>query len=512
MYIGENLTDFVIVGTNRDEIDYQDEDGETQFAPYEGADGVGIGSFVRRAAFALRFGDPNMLFSGNLRSGSRILYQRDVSERVSALAPFLDFDSDPYPVVVDGRIQWIVDAYTTTSRYPYAQRAVLDGLGGSDLDHRFNYIRNSVKAVVDAYDGSVTFYVVDQEDPIIRAYMQAFPDLFTTDPAPEELRAHFRYPENLFRVQSNMWGRYHIDDDQPDDFFNNVGTWTVAPDPGEPTQQPANTTTSTTNPGAPPTEAGRIAPYYLFTRLPGEEDDSFVLLRPFVPVRGSRPVLTGFLVANSDPDEYGTLVSYETPPTESVRGPSVIAGTINSDPEVSEDQTVLCQQGADCEFGALQFVPIGDSLLYVQPLYIIADQNPVPLLRKVIVEFNGRVGYADTLREALLQIFDEVPETLEDPGGPSTDDPGDDEEEPPEETDVAALLDEAEQLFAEAEAALRDPDGPDFATYEARIEEARDLIEQARAALAAESGSGSGSTTTTTAPASTTTTTEPESA
>jgi uncharacterized membrane protein (UPF0182 family) len=490
VYFGENLSGYVIVGTDRPEIDFQDEEGASIERNYDGADGVGIGSWLRRAAFALRFGDFNPLFSGNLRGESRILYNRDIRERVEALAPFLDFDQDPYPVVMDGDIKWVLDAYTTTDRYPYAQRAVLDGLDGSDLDHRFNYIRNSVKAVVDAYDGTVTFYVVDPDDPIVRAWSKAFPDLFSTEEPPEELRAHFRYPEDMFRVQTNMWGRYHIGPENPADFFNNVGAWTVAADPG--LQEPsagAATTTTTTDPTAPPTERNRIEPYYLLTRLPGDTDQSFVLLRPYVPIRSNRPVLTAFLVANSDPDDYGELVSYETPPTASIDGPAVVAATISNDTRVSEDQTDLCQRGTRCKFGNLVFVPIEESLLYVQPLYITAEGNDVPLLRKVIVEYNGQVGYADTLQEALLQLFDAVPETREEtgpvqPGG----EPGEGEaEETP--ADVLEMLEEAQQLFDEAYAALED--GPAGLTeFAERLEDARELIEQARTRLEGEAEAG----------------------
>jgi uncharacterized membrane protein (UPF0182 family) len=304
LYVGEELSGYVIVDTNRQEIDFQDEQSETVYADYEGADGVGIGSFVRRAAFALRFGDLNPLFSGNLRDDSRILVRRDVDERVRALAPFLEFDADPYPVVVDGRIQWIVDGYTTTSRYPYAQRALVEDVpGSSGLDRRFNYVRNSVKAVVDAYDGTVTMYIVDPDDPIIEVYRRAFPDLFTTDEPSMELREHFRYPEDLFRVQSNMWGRYHIED--PDDFYNGNGAWVVSRDPGAaPPSAAVTTTTASGEETGPSGPANRIDPYYLLTRLPGEAEQSFVMLRPFAPIsqQDTRPLLTAFLVAGSDPD------------------------------------------------------------------------------------------------------------------------------------------------------------------------------------------------------------------
>ena len=505
IYIGEGQTGYVIVNTNRDEVDFQS-DERTEFTTYDGVDGVGVGSFVRRAAFALRFGDLNPMFSGNLRGDSRVLLMRDVRQRVEALAPFLTFDRDPYPVVVDGRIQWIIDAYTTSSRYPYAQRAVVDGLDGSGLNRRFNYIRNPVKAVVDAYDGTVTFYVVDDSDPIIRSWRNAFPELFADEPPPEALAAHFRYPEDMFRVQTNMWGRYRVTD--PDDFFNRIGAWAVARDPETP-EQPAGTgATTTTNVNDSPTEQDRIDPYYLLTSLPGQEQEEFVQLRPFTPIRGdARPVLMGFLTASSD----GQLLSFETPPTSQVDGPSLVAGQIRSFEPVSEDQTQLCRpgSGSTCDFGNLVFVPIEQGIIYVQPLYITAEGSRFPVLRKMIVEFNGEVGYADTLRDALLQIFDEVPETRED--DPNGDPPESGGEEDPAEEDPAALLDRAEQLFNEAEAALQEGGVAAFGEYADKIAEARDLIERARELLG-DAGAGEQPTSSTSSSTTTTSTTEPDSA
>ena len=511
LYMGEELSGYVIVDTNRQEIDFQDENSETQFADYEGADGVGIGSFVRRAAFALRFGDLNPIVSGNVRDDSRILIRRDVDERVRALAPFLDFDADPYPAVVDGRIQWIIDGYTTTSRYPYAQRALVEDVpGSSGLDRRFNYVRNSVKAVVDAYDGTVTMYIVDPDDPIIQVYQRAFPDLFTTEEPSDALRAHFRYPEDLFRAQSNMWARYHLSN--PDDFYNNNGAWVVSRDPGVAPTQVVAPTTTVAGEEAPTGPANRIDPYYLLTRLPGEADESFVMLRPFAPIseRDTRPVLTAFLVAGSDPDDYGRLTSYETPPTEQVDGPQLVAGTIGSDDVVRDQAQRLCQSGSSrCVYGNLVLVPIEQSLLYVQPFYIVSEQNPVPLLRQVIVGYGGNVAVGDSLREALAALpdFGEVPETLDDTGAPVTpgdpdepDDPGDPDEpdDPAIDRTVAELLAEADSLIAEANALP----ASELGQYADLIAEARELIQEAQQLLAEETGEPVPTTTTTTAPGS----------
>jgi uncharacterized membrane protein (UPF0182 family) len=319
-------------------------------------------------------------------------------------------------------------------------------------------------------------------------------------------------------VQTNMWGRYRVTD--PDDFFNRVGAWTVARDPETPEATTATGATTTTNADASPSEQDRIDPYYLLTSLPGQEDEAFVQLRPFTPIRGdTRPVLTGFLTASSDPDSYGQLISYETAPTSQVDGPSVVAGQIRSFEQVSQDQTQLCRagSGSTCEFGNLVFVPIEQGIIYVQPLYITAEGTQFPVLRKVIVEFNGQVGYADTLRDALLQIFDEVPETLEDnPNQPSDGGTGSEQPQPPS-VDPGVLLDQAQQLFDEAEAALQEGGVAAFGEYADKIEQARALIQQAQAILTGESppastDTSSTSTTTTTTPASTTSTTEADSA
>ena len=231
VYFGEDLGGYVVVGSKQRELNFEDED-ETKYTTYEGEDGVALDNVIKKAAFALRFGDVNPLISDQLTGSSRVLYIRDIRERVQALAPFLDLDADPYPVIHDGRIVWIVDAYTTTVRYPYAQRVETGQLpDDSGLDHTFNYVRNSVKAVVDAYDGTVDFYVMPVDDPIIEAYRDAFPKLFKDfEDMPEDLQAHLRYPEDLFRLQTNSWAKYHVT--EADSFYQGNDFWDVALDPG----------------------------------------------------------------------------------------------------------------------------------------------------------------------------------------------------------------------------------------------------------------------------------------
>ncbi len=529
IYIGEGQTGYVITNSGVPEIDFQDEEGTTQRTSYEGKDGIPLDSVWRRIAFSARFGDIDPLISSNVDSDSKILIQRDVRERLQTAAPFLAFDSDPYPVVIGGRVQWLVDAYTTTQHYPNAQRAeTIDLPSSSGLNRRFNYVRNSVKAAVDAYDGTIALYVIDDTDPLVRAYRKAFPELFTDgDEVPAELERHFRYPEDLFRVQTTMWGRYHTSD--PVDFYNRNDEWNVAPDPElQPAEQPVGVSTSTTgqqSTNVSNQQADRIDPYYLQMRLPGEEEETFLILRPFVPSSRANTSrgLTAFMVAKSDPDDYGTLESFKMPSSRLPAGPQNVASAINADTEVSRELTLLCQQTSQCPKTNLLVIPIEQSLLYVRPLYIESEANPVPQLARVIVAFerpggNIEVQIADTLDDALTKLFGTSPGTLEEPpppdeaDSPGTEDAEPDPEpdpEPPPSPDETALIVDIETAFDAAEAAQR---AGDFATFAAQIEEAERLFRQLVALR--ENGTGGtaspdGSTTTTTAPPPSTTNPSP---
>jgi uncharacterized membrane protein (UPF0182 family) len=493
LYHGEAIGGYAIVNSGRDEIDYLREDGTPIANRYDGDGGVGIGSLPRRIAFALRFGDINPVISGFMTSDSRILYMRDVRDRARTLAPFLHFDSDPYPVVVDGRITWLLDAYTTTDRYPYGQQADTDRLAaGSGLGHDFNYVRNSVKVAIDAYDGDATFYLVDPDDPIAAAYARAFPSLFTSAAEiPDELRSHFRYPEDLFRVQTNMWGRYHISD--PGEFYSQTDRWSIAQDPGT----AGRTATPTTDPDdeqAGPPREGRMDPYYLLTRLPGTTSAEFLLMQPFVPFSedDTRRELSAFMVAKSDPASYGRLEAFVMPRDRQVDGPAIVNARINQEPEVSQLITLLSRAGSEVLLGNLVIIPIEESLIYIRPLYVQATgANAVPELKKVIVTFGSRIAIGDTLREALSSVFGDAPETLEEGPGtsPSTGAPG----EQGELSDEAnRLYDEAAQAFADADAALRDGD---LVEYARKMEVGRDAFERARRADAGDAA------TTTTPPA-----------
>jgi uncharacterized protein len=492
VYFGENLSRYVVVGSKQQELSYQD-DESTQYDEYEGADGVRLNNIVRRAAFALRFGDPNPLISNQITGDSKILLIRDIRERAEAVAPFLHYDADPYPVISEGRIKWVIDAYTTTDRYPYGQRADITQLeSGSGLDHSFNYVRNSVKAVVDAYDGRIDFYVMPIDDPIIEAYRSAFPELFTDfAEMPNDLKSHLRYPEDLFRVQSNMWSRYHVDN--PGSFFEGNDYWDVARDPG--TAGAGEGTQTTDEQGnVVATRDARIDPYYLITQLPGSEEPEFVLLRPYVPTsrRDDNQVLTAFIVGKSDGENYGKLEVFVMPRGELPNGPALVQGEIQRDPSVSEQETFLSGPGSTVSYGSLSAIPIDGGLVYVRPFYVTSNDTEVPGLEKVIVYFEGDVVIRDTLQEALTEMFGEAPPTLEEPDDPE--DPGEptDPEEPSGTVAerVARLLVEANDLFDRADEAL-----PDFAEYAEFTRQARAKIAQAERLL---EDAGASPTTTTT--------------
>jgi uncharacterized membrane protein (UPF0182 family) len=527
-YYGENLPGYAITNTGRAEVDFVgEEEGQGQ-TEYTGSGGVKLDSFVRRAAFALRFADWNLVVSNFLSSDSRIVFERDIRVRIEKLAPFLEWDSDPYPVVHDGRIVYMFDGYTTSDHYPNAQRADVSGLpAGSGLEgDRFNYIRNSVKAVLDTYDGTVKLYVVDPDDPIVEAYRGAFPDLFIDgDEMPEELRAHWRYPEDMFRVQTNMYGRYHIDD--PSTFYEKTSAWSVAADPGSSITGSTVQTTSQLLTGQARTPE-RIEPYYQLMRLPGEDKESFVMSRPFVPFSdtGDRQQLASFMVAKSDPDDYGKLIVYEMPSEDDIDGPALANSRVTSNQEIASRLNLLNQGGSRATLGNMLLVPVNDSILYVRPVYVSSETNPVPLRRFVIVVTGNQVSMADTLRQAILDLFPnadpqtfeaervdpELPEGAEDtplstttttttPGGSSTTTvppPGGD-------ASVDELLTAADQAFADADAALREGD---LATYQEKVREAQRYVDQALQILSAQSSPTTSPTTPSTTIPETTTTTE----
>ncbi len=501
IYFGENLPQYSIVASQREEESYATDTGR-RTTTYSGSGGVRLSSAVRRLAFAIRFQELNILISNLVTDQSRILYVRDVRERVKTLAPFLQFDHDPYPVVFQGRVLWVIDAYTTTDRYPYAQRANTEEIDArSDLrNRRFNYARNSVKAVVDAYEGTVDLYVIDPADPLIRAYAQAFPTLFkSADEVPDGLERHFRYPEDLFRVQTNMWARYH--QTNAADFFTNSDGWSVAQDPGA--TQAGTGQTIATNAIGQITSARdrRIAPIYQLLQLPGSDKVEFVLTRQFVPFseQDQRAELSAVMAASSEPESYGRLTTYVMPRGNRPDGPKLVANKIQADTAISQQLALLDSAGSTVTFGNLLLLPIDNSILWVRPVYVqAASQSAVPELQQVIVVYGDRAVMRPTLRAALEAIFGEAPDlgtggnTPVPPGdgggttpptttppttaSPTTTPPTTAPPEPGLQT-VVELLTEADRLYDEAQEALR---RGDLATYQARIDQAFALVRRAQ--------------------------------
>ena len=488
VYFSPAQSGYSIVGSSRDEVDYLRTDGSTATYRYNGSGGVALNSWIRKAAFAARFGDLNPLISNFVTDQSKVLYVRDIKERVQAVAPFLQYDHDPYPVLADGRIVYIIDAYTTSSNYPNAQRADNKGLASnSGLNKSFNYVRNSVKVVVDAYDGTVKMYVIDPNDPIVQAYQSAFPALFTDiSQLPDSLRAHLRFPEDLFKVQTTMWGRYHIDN--PQSFYDPTNGWNVAKDPGAGVTGAATTPVTNAAGQTTGTQNKKIEPYYLMMKLPGDATESFVLIRPYVPTSDddSKQKLTAFMVANSDPDHYGELKVYELPSELQVDGPALVNSLIQTAPEVSAQVTVLNQQGSSVVFGNLLLIPIDQSLLWVRPLYVVSDSSTrAPQLKKVIVAFSGPDGQttkiANTLSDALKALFPGVnPQTFEGVGG--TDTSGGSGPTPPTTTTTSTL-----PGTGSSTSTTLAPSG----TPEQLVAQANDLLNKAQANLTATCLAGS---------------------
>jgi len=465
-------SDFLIAGSNEGEVDLprgSGEVGDVVTNTYDGTGGVALGNVFNRAAWALRFGDLNTLISGQVRADSRVMIARNIRDRIHRVAPFLYADADPYLVVADGRLVWIMDLYTVTGRFPYSEPQGTGRLNtNSSLPRSFNYIRNSVKAVIDAYDGTVDLYVIDSEDPLIRMNQKIFPEVFKTiDEFPENLVNHIRYPEDLFRMQTDVYQLYHMTD--PIDLFTRNDPWQIARDPST-SEKPQLRASFQTDP---------MLPYYLLMELPEEEGLSFLLMQPFTPAQ--RPNMSAFVVAKSGPlEEYGTLIEYTMPEDRQVDGPGQVGDFIDQDPTASSEFTLLGQEGSAVIKGNMLVVPIQDSLLYVQPIYLAADTggSGIPQFKRVVASYNSRIAIGESLDEVLLDLFGAATEPP-DTGGPDT-------PEPPTgsvEQQVADLLQKAAAAFDRAEIALR---SGDLATYQEEIERARGYITDANRLIASQ--------------------------
>ena len=457
LYYGEQPDHYVIVKTNAQEFDRPSGETFTQTV-FSGEGGASLGSIINRLAFAWEFGDINMLISGSLTSDSRVLFRRNIQQRVEEIAPFLTLDEDPYLVLAEGRLFWIQDAYTTTDRYPYSQPS----------PEGYNYIRNSVKVVIDAYDGQTTFYLVGEQDPIIQTYAKIFPDLFTPfAEMPDSLLVHIRYPEDLFLAQLNNYRIYHITD--PVARFNQEDVWSIPTELFGESSAPIP-----------------VEPYYVIMKLPGETAAEFVLIMPLTPARRQNTI--AWVAARSDGENYGKLVTFRFPTDTLVFGPQQVESRIDQDPAISAQISLWNTSGSRVIRGNLLMIPIGNGNMFVEPIYLQAETSQLPELKRVVVVNGNRIAMEPSLEQSIAVVFGDAISTL--PGAvtspqptPTADDatPTPTQQGAPTATplplsdDVAELAEQAEAAFQRAQTALQ---AGDFATYGEEIELAETLIEQ----------------------------------
>jgi uncharacterized membrane protein (UPF0182 family) len=454
VYFGENVPDYSIIGGKKSnepvEFDYPDDtsaNGQKNYT-YTGQGGVPVGSTINKLLFAIKYGEQRILLSNLINSDSKILYNRSPRERVAKVAPWLTLDGDPYPAIVDGKITWIIDGYTTSAGYPYSRSTSLatatnDALTANSAsitaqsNRAVNYIRNSVKATVDAYDGSVTLYQWDTKDPVLQTWMKAFPNTVKPKSAISKgLLEHIRFPEDMFRVQRDILSSYHVKSSAA--FYGGQDFWRVPRDPS----------TFGANAGAQP-------PYYMTVQMPGAATPAFSLTTPFVP-RGGRENLSAFAAVNSTagPD-YGKITVLQLPRSTNIAGPSQVASNFEAKPEVANALSLLRQGGSDVVLGNLLTLPVGNGLLYVQPVYVRATGNSsaYPLLQKVLVSFGDVIGFDSSLKGALDQVFGGNSGTNSTTANPTTSNSS---------ADVSSALQSAKQAIADGQAALAKGD---FAAY-----------------------------------------------
>ena len=448
VYFGELSNDYVIVNTDTREFHYPEGD-DNVYSTYTGESGVPIGGLLNKLLFSLRFRAFNVLISKQLTSDSRILIHRNISDRAETIAPFLLYDRDPYMVISEGQLYWILDAYTTTNNYPYSTQAT----------QSLNYIRNSVKIVIDAYDGTVTYYLADAADPIAATISKIFPDLFTPIEAMSaDLRSHVRYPQDIFTLQTAMFSTYHMTN--PAVFYNKEDQWDVPAIDGD-------------------GRTAQMEPYYTIMKLPGEQDAEFIQMLPFTPRRKDN--LAAWMVARSDGEHYGKLMVFQFPKQKLIFGPRQIVSRINQDQEISPQLTLWNQQGSQVIQGTLLVVPIEESLLYIRPLYLRAADGQIPELKRVIVAYQNQIVMEETLALALNRLFGVgAPQQLL-----ASTTPGDLEVGPSDQTSaetaldpsigIPTLLSEALQQLERALEAQRDGD---WGRYGSELDRLRKFLEQ----------------------------------
>jgi uncharacterized protein len=466
VYFGENSPEYSIIGGSKDsepvEFDYPDDSSASgqKNVTYTGTGGVPVGGVLNKLLFAIKYGEQRILLSSLINKDSKILFERNPRDRVAKVAPWLTLDGDPYPAVVDGKITWIIDGYTTSSGYPYAQGTSLSSATQDALtansnsitaqqNQKVSYIRNSVKATVDAYNGTVTLYQWDEKDPVLKSWMKAFPKTVKPKSAiSKDLFEHLRYPEDLFRVQRDILSSYHVKDAAS--FYGGQDFWRVPSDPS----------TFGGNAGVQP-------PYYLTLKLPNQKEPAFSLTTPFVP-RGVRENLTAFAVVNSKPGaDFGKITVLQLPRSTAISGPSQIASNFEAKPEVANTLSLLRQGGSDVVLGNLLTLPVGGGLLYVQPVYVRATSNSAayPLLQKVLVSFGDQIGFDSSLKGALDQVFGGNSGTSASTGSTT-----------PNATDsksnLASALASAKQAIADGQAALAKGDWVAYGRAQDRLKSA----------------------------------------
>lgn len=435
IYFGELSDDYILVNTSEDEFDYP-EGSSNKYTQYEGTAGIKMNLF-NRILFSIKERSMKILVSSNIKSDSKIIINRDVVERVKKIMPYLSYENDPYTVVADGKIYWMMDAYTTSSYYPYSEP--YDGkIGGT------NYIRNSVKVVVDAYNGTTDFYIVDENDPIAMTFQQIYPKLFKTiDQMPESLQAHIRYPNTLFNIQAGVYSRYHMEDVKV--FYQNEDVWDIANE-------------------IYGTEQQVMEPNYYVVKLPGEKDAEFINSIPYTPK--SKQNMTALMVARNDGEHYGELILYQFPKSKTIYGPMQVEAQINQNTEISSDFTLWSSKGSSYKRGNLFVIPIESSLLYVEPVYLEAENSAIPEVKRVIVVYDDKIAYEPTLGEALNALFGEG--TSGEGEKPQTSEGGSENQT----ESTADLIEKASKAYDNAQAALKDGDWAKYGEYMEELEAA----------------------------------------
>ncbi len=468
VYYGEKTTQYSIVGGPQKELDYSsDKSGEKSYS-YTGKSGVNLANPINRAAYAVAFGEPQILYSGAIGEGSRILYNRTPKERVEAVAPWLTIDGDAYPAVIDGRIKWIVDAYTTSNGYPYASRTTLGDTTADSLtdgqravvaqQNQVNYIRNSVKATVDAYDGSVKLYEWDTKDPVLKTWMKSFPGTVEKKSSiSKSLMEHMRYPQDLFKVQRQLLTTYHVTD--PNTFYTGSERWQV---PNDPTNKSGNS----------------VPPYYQSLKMPDQKAQTFALTTTFTP--NKRDNLGAFMAvdANATSADYGKIRVLKLPSQTPVPGPQQVQSKFNSDPKIANELNILKKLGdSEIEYGNLLTVPMNGGLLYVEPVYLRGAGTNYPLLKKVLVSYGENDPVlGNNLAEALDVVFGKKP-----PGSGNQNPPGggDTGQQPPADQTVQQALDDAVKAYEDGEKARRDGDWGGYGEAQKKLKSALDRAAEA---------------------------------